>query len=142
MFENPKRGSQTKNFTTNVLKILDLKSSSEQIFSKNWCWVSLLNISIDYVIHNHYSEYFLNKFRNLRNSLRKQSIFGDITTFSPTKSPLRIDCRISKLMMWIPQIWVVLLIRWSKFPTLQGHSEAQPHFADWCAELIFTTEMY
>ena len=32
MFENPTRGSQAKNFTTNVPKILDLKSSSEQIF--------------------------------------------------------------------------------------------------------------
>ena len=32
MFENPRRGRQAKNFTTNVPKILDLKSSSEQIF--------------------------------------------------------------------------------------------------------------
>ena len=32
MFENPKRGRQARNFTTNVPKILDLKSSSEQIF--------------------------------------------------------------------------------------------------------------
>ena len=36
MFENPRRGSQARNFTTNVSvsKILDLKSSSEQIFSR------------------------------------------------------------------------------------------------------------
>ena len=34
MFENPRRGRQVRNFTTNVPKILDLKSSSEQIFSK------------------------------------------------------------------------------------------------------------
>ena len=39
MFENPRRGRQAWNFTTNVPKILDLKSSSEQIFSKNWLWV-------------------------------------------------------------------------------------------------------
>ena len=32
MFENPRRGRQAINFTTNVSKILDLKSSSEQIF--------------------------------------------------------------------------------------------------------------
>ena len=32
MFENPRRGRQVRNFTTNVSKILDLKSSSEQIF--------------------------------------------------------------------------------------------------------------
>ena len=36
MFESPRRGKQARNFTTNVPKILDLKSSSEQIFSKNW----------------------------------------------------------------------------------------------------------
>ena len=31
-FENPRRGRQARNFTTNVRKILALKSSSEQIF--------------------------------------------------------------------------------------------------------------
>ena len=41
MFENPRRGRQAKNFTTNVPKILDLKSSSEQIFSENCGWVPL-----------------------------------------------------------------------------------------------------
>ena len=35
IFENPRRDRQAINFTTNVPKILDLKSSSEQIFSKN-----------------------------------------------------------------------------------------------------------
>ena len=34
MFENPGRGRQARNFTTNFPKILDLKSSSEQIFSR------------------------------------------------------------------------------------------------------------
>ena len=34
MFENPRRGWQARNFTTNAPKILDLKSSSEQIFSR------------------------------------------------------------------------------------------------------------
>ena len=41
MFENPRRGRQARNFTTNVLKILHLKSSSEQIF--NWHWVPLIS---------------------------------------------------------------------------------------------------
>ena len=41
MFENPRRGRQARNLTTNIPKILDLKSSSEQIFSKNWRWVPL-----------------------------------------------------------------------------------------------------
>ena len=34
MSENPRRGRQARNFTTNVPKILDLKSFSEQIFSR------------------------------------------------------------------------------------------------------------
>ena len=41
MFENPRRGRQARNFTTNVPKIVDLKSSSEQIFSENCRWVPL-----------------------------------------------------------------------------------------------------
>ena len=32
LFENPRRGMEARNFTTNVPKILDLKSSSKQIF--------------------------------------------------------------------------------------------------------------
>ena len=42
MFENPRRGRQARNFTTNVPKIVDLKSSSEQIFSENCRWVPLI----------------------------------------------------------------------------------------------------
>ena len=42
MFENPTRGRQARNFTANVPKTLDLKSSSEQIFSLNWRWVPLI----------------------------------------------------------------------------------------------------
>ena len=41
MFENPGRGRKARNFTTNVPKILALKSSSEQIFSENWRWMPL-----------------------------------------------------------------------------------------------------
>ena len=33
--QNPRRDRQARNFTTNVPKIVDLKSSSEQIFSEN-----------------------------------------------------------------------------------------------------------
>ena len=40
-FENPRRGRQARILTTNVPKILDLKSSSEQIFSKNCRWALL-----------------------------------------------------------------------------------------------------
>ena len=41
ILENLRRGRQPKNFTTNVPKILDLKSSSERIFSENCRWVPL-----------------------------------------------------------------------------------------------------
>ena len=45
MFENPRRGRQARNFTTNVPKIADRKSSSEQIFSETCRWVPLLVFS-------------------------------------------------------------------------------------------------
>ena len=66
MFENPRKGRQARNFTTNARKILDLKSSSEQIFSRKlplgapdyWDDFHLdrmpsnyLNFTIDWVIH-------------------------------------------------------------------------------------------
>ena len=41
MFQNPTNGRPARNFRTNVPKILDLKSSSAQIFSENWHWVPL-----------------------------------------------------------------------------------------------------
>ena len=44
--ENPRRGGQARNLTTNVPKILDLKSSSEQIFYENCRWVPLIFIII------------------------------------------------------------------------------------------------
>ena len=44
VFENPRRGRQARNFTTNVPKILDLKWSSEQIFFENGRWVPLVNL--------------------------------------------------------------------------------------------------
>ena len=40
--ENPRRGGQARNLTTNVPKILDLKSSSDQIFYENCRWVPLI----------------------------------------------------------------------------------------------------
>ena len=46
VFENPRRGEQARNFTTNVPKILDLESSSEQIFSENCRWVPLNELQL------------------------------------------------------------------------------------------------
>ena len=47
MFENPSKGMQANNVTTNVPKILVLKSSSEQIFSENCRWVPLHVVQYD-----------------------------------------------------------------------------------------------
>ena len=41
MSEKPRRGRQARYFTTNVPKIVDLESSSEQTFSESWRWVPL-----------------------------------------------------------------------------------------------------
>ena len=41
MSEKPRRGRQARYFTTNVSKIVDLESSSEQILSESWRWVPL-----------------------------------------------------------------------------------------------------
>ena len=49
--ENPSRGRQARNLTTNVPKILDLKSS-EQTFSKNCRWVPLKLGGIDAEKHH------------------------------------------------------------------------------------------
>ena len=52
MFENPRRGRQARNFTTDVAKILVLKSSSEQIFPRKlplgapvFCFFAVLAIT-------------------------------------------------------------------------------------------------
>ena len=60
MFENPRRGWQARNFTANVPKILDLKSSSEQIFSENWRWVPLFDIAVQQVHYAVYVQFCLN----------------------------------------------------------------------------------
>ena len=46
MFENPRRSRQARNFTENDPKILDLKSSSEQIISENCRWVPLISLLV------------------------------------------------------------------------------------------------
>ena len=74
MFENPtgRRGRQARNFTANVPKILqvDLKSSSEQIFSENLRWLPLTNES------NTYEDSAVSVFNHLPAEVR---IITDIT---------------------------------------------------------------
>ena len=55
-------------------------------------------------------------------SLQKQLTFCSTTTGFPAKGWLRNKPRNSILMMYLTQIWVVLLIGWSKFLTNIGSS--------------------
>ena len=81
MFENPRRGRQERNFTTNVPKILVLKSSSEQIFSRKLPLGA--PDSPEYIKHLVTSQQFLvpradkgrglNTFRNFKRSKYKAS---------------------------------------------------------------------
>ena len=80
MFENPRRDRQARNFTTNVPKILDLKSSSEfpasrelpnRCFSENCRWVPPavpLKCTVSVLI-SHVVYYFAvgTKTRNIKN---------------------------------------------------------------------------
>ena len=52
VFGNPRRGGQARNLTKNVPKILNLKLSSEQVFSKSCRWVPL-NHACTYTISDH-----------------------------------------------------------------------------------------
>ena len=59
MFENPRRGKQARNLTTNVPKILDLKSSSEQVFSENGRWVPLAGIYLPFLSEEAFYRFWL-----------------------------------------------------------------------------------
>ena len=65
MFENPRRGRQARNLITNVPKILDLKSSSKQLFSENWRRVplpdheSVINMHLKNMQIEHFSDTYL-----------------------------------------------------------------------------------
>ena len=68
MFENPRRGRQARNFTTNVPKILDLKSSSEQIFSRK---LSLGAPAMSQVVRRHMKPGFTSRFMRPRSSAQR-----------------------------------------------------------------------
>ena len=65
MFENPRRDRQARNLTTHVPKILDLRSSSEQIFSENWRWVPLIPILLQYILKTLLGVSFTVRFRKI-----------------------------------------------------------------------------
>ena len=66
MFENSRRGRQARNFTADVPKILDLKSSSEQIFSENWRWVPRYQCALLFINKGNVNIYLWHNENNLR----------------------------------------------------------------------------
>ena len=74
MTENPRRGRQARNFTTNVPKILGLKSSSEQIFFRK------LSLGAP-VYFTRVSTFLLSRVRTNIYRISRESIFGS-TEFS------------------------------------------------------------
>ena len=77
MFENPRRGRQARNFTTNDPKMVDLKSSSKQIFSESWRRVPLIASSVQKVS---YSKPLHNKSGCL-NTMKSSLTFKVISTW-------------------------------------------------------------
>ena len=60
-FENPWKGRQARNFTTNVSKILDLESSTEQMFFRKLSLgapVNLFIIKHPYSPNREHAKYF------------------------------------------------------------------------------------
>ena len=95
MFENPRRGRQARNFTTNVPKILDLKSSSEKIFSENCRWVPLLQLrSSSGRSHTSVNVYNFGNLFSISLSIKKSNMYNLITAshfFSAGSSPACIQ---------------------------------------------------
>ena len=80
MFENPRRGRQARNFTRNVPKILDLKSSSEQIFFRKLS----LGAPVKLMVYKATRQARLVKLYKAKLAL---SISTSFPGFSPTRPP-------------------------------------------------------
>ena len=99
MFENPRTGRQARNLTTKISKILDLKSSPEQIFSENCRWVPLTIAPTPYAFHD-------NSRQLEENSLRRFAIvaFFDVCdTSGPIGKPFSfLLCDKFHNSRWLP----------------------------------------
>ena len=106
MFENPRRGRQATNFATNVPKILDLKSSSEQIFSEDWRWVPL------------FSSLFINHLEQVHSRLymflRKRRVLWMSALQMSGENRNRLE---SPLGVWTNPVYK---ISWASLPTKQA----------------------
>ena len=85
MFENPRRGRQARNFTENDPKILDLKSSSEQIIFRTLSLGAPVRLSTSRINRTHRKvpvRLFLVRFRSI-------DYAGYIALINPTLESLQ-----------------------------------------------------
>ena len=114
MFENPRRGREARNCTTNAPKILDLKSSSEQIFSRKLPLGSpdlyerktyrFSNLPTSCVVHG-----FLSIYKERENRLQYNSLNGQKSAHGPhRRNVIHILCKVSCSFFcyWNPFIFV------------------------------------
>ena len=79
MFQNPTNGRPVGNFRTNVPKILDLKSSSAQIFSENWRWVPLTFGRLHHIIKKNRLQTCSHKSMELWSPVQTDATLLDVT---------------------------------------------------------------
>ena len=96
MFENSRRGRQARHFTANVPKILDLKSPSEQRFSKNWRWVPLIHCQD---LHQYYFKRpFERQYTSSEWKIVKSQGLASIQGISLVRSHAWAECSCSSLV--------------------------------------------
>ena len=108
MFENPRRSRQARNFTTNVPKILDLKSSSEQIFPKNWRWVPLYFRNTDFHLFVRFMfllYWYLEKVSKERQNSKTESI-----PWKPAPDKTLLFVSAVSVFSWLPYAIMEYLI--------------------------------
>ena len=91
MFENPRRGRQARNFTGNDPKILDLKSSSEQIVFRKLSLGAPVALAVNFT--NHAQEIYTGVSLQLKQGF--SSVYN-YQTYSEQGVTLRNNCRRSK----------------------------------------------
>ena len=148
MFENPRRGRQAGNFTTNVPKILDLKSFSEQIFSENWRWVPL-NFSgpescLMFAVFAFKTRVSITlKMMQWNYQLTKQDwpVYGLGTVLLFNRfwfQNLPLDPKSYRPFQGTGP-WNVLLIGWSKFSTSKNYPDLDSA-SDWMKQILNQSE--
>ena len=101
MSENPRRGRQERNFTTNVSKIIDLKSSFEQIFFRKLALGAPDSYSNWINIYCHVTFII-----TLRTELLNSDLLAALTAFVPLNFSNDRQETIIQLCIKISRIWL------------------------------------